>query len=182
MANGGFASTAALLEKQAHRLSRQKQQRAELKATALEAARIAHAAQAEARQANSKAQPSQSKDAAASDGPDEEAATAAALKAMQVAGAATEASDNAAARASAATAKGENWMGADSLAILLGGLVDCRLDVHAATAPLQVVLRTCRAVMHQVGVLSEEELKKENQEVCVGLCVGYGRAYAYGYG
>lgn len=179
MANGGFASTAALLEKQAHRLTRQAQQRAELKAAALEAARIAHAAQAEARQANSKAQPSPSKDAAASD---EEAATAAALKAMQVAGVATEASDNAAARASAATAKGENWMGADSLAILLGGLVDCRLDVHAATAPLQVVLRTCRAVMLQVNMLSEEELKKENQEVCPGLCVGYGHAYAHGYG
>lgn len=169
MANGGFASTAALLEEQAHRLSRQAQQRTELKAAASQASKIAHAAQAEARQASSRTTSSRSSDAdpGPPDSRDEEAATAAALKAMQVAGVATEASDTAAARASAATAKGEHWMGADSLAVLLGGLVDCRLDAHAAMAPLQVVVRTCKAVMLQVSVLSEEELKKENQEVSV---------------
>lgn len=171
MTNDGFALTASLLEKQAARLQLQAQLRAEAKAAATETARRAQMAQVEARQAASAAAAATGGVAAVAGlggpGGDDLIAAAAAVRAMKAAAAATEASEAAAASAMSALSKGEQWMGADSLALLLGGLVDCRVDVQAHPVALQVVKRACRAVMVQVSVLSEEELKKENQEVCV---------------
>lgn len=178
MGNGGFENTAVLLERQAARLEIQAKIRAETKATAVEKARRAQVAQAEARQAASAAAVAASSGgmgigngvktdhSCEDDGEDALAAVSeAAIKAVEAAGAATEESEVAAATAASAASKGERWMGAESLAILLGGLVDCRMDLHSRTEVAKIMSRTCRAIMRQVSVLSEEELKKENQEV-----------------
>lgn len=181
MSNGGFENTAVLLEKQAARLEGQARTRAETKAAAVEKARRAQVAQAEARQAASIAAVAASgggigiRNGVKNDyncedsGEDMLAAVSeAAIKAVEAAGAATEESEEAAATAASAASKVERWMGAESLAILLGGLVDYRVDLHSRTEVAKVVSRTCRAIMRQVSVLSEEELKKENQEVRAG--------------
>lgn len=104
------------------------------------------------------------------------------------------------ARRLAAEKGAERWLGAEALSTLLAALLECRLvmdgglawtagggavhpndgaaggDAAAAAAaaavssPLQVAQRTCRAIMMQIGVLSEEELKKESPDVR-GKCV-----------
>ena len=43
--------------------------------------------------------------------------------------------------------------------------MDCTAEVQAHVTAVEVIKRTCQAVMLQVSVLSEEELKRENQEV-----------------
>lgn len=165
-----------LLESQALRLERQARLRDEAKVAAADTARRAQLAQAEARQAATAAGVAVAAEAGAGvgGGPGDEfshsaasAASAAAAKAIEAARLATESSEVAAAAAAATVAKGEQWLGADSLAVLLGGLVDCTPEVQAHATAVEVIKRTCQAVMLQVSVLSEEELKRENQEVRV---------------
>ena len=172
--NEGFGAATMLLESQAHRLERQARLRDEAKVAAADTARRAQLAQAEARQAATAAGVAVAAEAGAGvgGGPGEEfshsaasAASATAAKAIEAARLATEASEVAAAAAAATVAKGEHWLGADSLAVLLGGLVDCTAEVQAHATAVEVIKRTCHAVMLQVSVLSEEELKRENQEV-----------------
>lgn len=99
------------------------------------------------------------------------------------------------ARRLAAEKGAEQWLGADALATLVTALIECRIameggaawtaaaagggggvhpndgggggggDASASSSPLQVAQRTCKAIMMQVGVLSEEELKKESPDV-----------------
>ncbi|CAM9913858.1 unnamed protein product, partial [Laminaria digitata] len=136
--NEGFGAATMLLENQALRLERQARLRSEAKVVAANTARRAQLAQAEARQAATAAGAAVAARAGAGvggsvgEGSGEEfspsaasAASAAAAKAIEVARLATEASEVAAAAAAATLAKGEQWLGADSLAVLLGGLVDC---------------------------------------------------------
>lgn len=178
--NEGFGAATMLLESQALRLERQARLRDEAKVAAADTARRAQLAQAEARQAATAAGVAVAAEAGAGvgGGPGDEfshsaasAASAAAAKAIEAARLATESSEVAAAAAAATVAKGEQWLGADSLAVLLGGLVDCTPEVQAHVTAVEVIKRTCQAVMLQVSVLSEEELKRENQEVraCVRL-------------
>lgn len=178
VSNEGFGAATMLLESQAYRLERQALLRDEAKVAAADTARRAQLAQAEARQAATAAGVAAETGAGVEGGPGKEfslsaacAASATAAKAIEAARLATEASEVAAAAAAATVAKGEQWLGADSLAVLLGGLVDCTAEVQAHATAVEVIKRTCQAVMLQVSVLSEEELKRENQEVrtCVRL-------------
>lgn len=86
----------------------------------------------------------------------------AAAKAVEAAVAATAAADVASAAAANVAAQAEHWHGSESLAVLLGAISDCLVDEPTAA---QIAARMCKAVMTQVRVLSEEELKKENQDV-----------------
>lgn len=229
MGNGAFSATADLLEKQTARLAHQARLREGAKTTAVEMARRAQVAQAEARQAAAQnAAASEEQDGGGLGGGDggpggpggekkRAAAATAAVVALEAAVVANQASEAAAAEArTLATAKGEVWLGAEALATLLAGLVECRLvdgaswtgagagapgaigvgggGIHqggggggasSSSAPSKVAHRACKAIMKQVGVLSEEELKKENQDVriskivwlaffrCVFSCVFY---------
>ncbi|CAN0313200.1 unnamed protein product, partial [Ectocarpus sp. 8 AP-2014] len=191
MDNGTFGAAADLLEQQAARLDSQARRREGIKAAAAETARRAQLAQAEARQA---AQNASSPAEGGGGGPaDKEAVVARAVGAARAAG---EAAEAAAAEARAlAAAKGEQWLGAESLSVVLAALLECKLGTDSpvgggglpavaqpgggggggggggnggsggSTSPaLRVAQRACRAIMKQVRVLSEEELKKESQE------------------
>ncbi|CBJ33399.1 conserved unknown protein [Ectocarpus siliculosus] len=188
MDNGTFGAAADLLEQQAARLDSQARRREGVKAAAAETARRAQLAQAEARQA---AQNAPSPAEGGGGGPaDKEAVVARAVGAARAAG---EAAEAAAAEARAlAAAKGEQWLGAESLSVVLAALLECKLGTDAPVGggglpavaqpgggggdgggnggsgsispALRVAQRACRAIMKQVRVLSEEELKKESQE------------------
>ncbi|CAM9650657.1 unnamed protein product [Ectocarpus sp. 6 AP-2014] len=186
MDNGTFGAAADLLEQQAARLDSQARRREGVKAAAAETARRAQLAQAEARQA---AQNASSPAEGGGGGPaDKEAVVARAVGAARAAG---EAAEAAAAEARAlAAAKGEQWLGAESLSVVLAALLECKLGTDAPVGggglpavaqpgggggggnggsgsispALRVAQRACRAIMKQVRVLSEEELKKESQE------------------
>ncbi|CAM9396742.1 unnamed protein product, partial [Scytosiphon promiscuus] len=172
MANGAFSEAAGLLEQQASRLRVQAKLRWEMKAAAAETAKLAQIAQVEARLAALVA--SSSGGTGGGDLADKEAATAAAVRAATAARVAADNAEAAAVKARAtAAAKGEQWLGADSLAVFLAGLLECRLSDGGAALPggggggggsLQVAQRACRAIMMQVRVLSEEELKKESPD------------------
>lgn len=194
MGNGTFLAVAVLLEKQTERLDSQARLRERAKATSVEMARRAQVAQAEARQATLNASES-SGSGSGSGGPSGEggdAARAAAGRAVQAARAASQASEAAIAEARrlAAEKGAERWLGADALSTLLAALLECRMVMEAGagwtapaggagvrqndgggggaaalSSPQQVAQRTCKAIMMQVGVLSEEELKKESPDV-----------------
>ena len=169
MNNGGFEAAATLLERQAVRLENQARFRREAKAKAEATARQAQIAQAEARQATSAIVGSVAEIGNITGigngmGNHENIDDNIALRVASAA-AAAEASEVAAATAASAASKGERWMGAESLSILLGGLVDTRTELHRGSEWVRIIRRTCTAIMRQVSVLSEEELKKENQEV-----------------
>lgn len=187
MVNGAFSAVADLLEKQTARLDHQARVREGAKTTAAEMARRAQMAQAEARQAAALNAASEEQDGSSGE-KNKAAATTVAVTALEAAVVANQAAEAAAAEArTVAMAKGETWLGAEALATLLAGLLECRLvdaaswagtgaGVHQGgggggggassnSAPVQVAQRACRAIMMQVGVLSEEELKKENQDV-----------------
>ncbi|CAM9345784.1 unnamed protein product, partial [Choristocarpus tenellus] len=69
--------------------------------------------------------------------------------------------------AGASGVSGERWLGAEKIYILLSGLVEAvagELNVRVKA----VAMRVCTAVMEQIKVLTEEELKKENQEQSLG--------------
>lgn len=86
-----------------------------------------------------------------------------AVEAVEAAVAANAALESAAAAAAAAAAQGEQWLGSEPLAILLGAVADCL--VEQPPSAVHIAMQMCNAVMIQVEVLSEEELKKENQDV-----------------
>ena len=183
MGNGTFLAVADLLEKQTERLDAQARLRERAKAAALDTGRRAQLAQAEARQA--------ALNAAGAAGGD--AARTAAVGAEEAARAAARAAEAAVAEARRlALDRGEQWLGADALGTLLAALLECQLVMEGGpgwtsptvggvgrragvvggggsggASPLQVVQRTCKAIMLQVGVLSEEELKKESPDVRV---------------
>lgn len=210
MSNGAFSAAADLLEKQTARLAHQARVREGARTTAVEMARRAQVAQAEARQAATlnAAAASGEHDGGDGGGPGGEkkraAATTAAVMTLEAAVVANQASEAAAAEArTLATAKGEVWLGAEALATLLAGLVECRLvdgaswtgggaagagpgagvvgagmhqgggggGASSSSTPSKVAHRACKAIMKQVGVLSEEELKKENQDVRIYIYV-----------
>lgn len=124
-----------------------------------------------------------------------DAARAVAATAAEAARAASQAAEAAAAEARrlAAEKGAERWLGAEALSTLLSALLECRMVMEGGAAwtappggrvvrpndsrgsgddddvplssPLQVTQRTCKAIMMQIGVLSEEELKKESPDV-----------------
>lgn len=190
MGNGTFLAVAVLLEKQTERLDSQARLRERAKATAVEMARRAQVAQAEARQATLNASESSGSGSGGPSGEGGDAARAAAGRAVQAARAASQASEAAIAEARrlAAEKGAERWLGADALSTLLAALLECRMVMEAGagwtapaggagvrqndgggaaalSSPQQVAQRTCKAIMMQVGVLSEEELKKESPDV-----------------
>lgn len=90
--------------------------------------------------------------------------------AAEKARAAKVASDQATAKASAVphgSAPTGPWMGAAGLAIVIGAVADARPDHQMLTRHGAIVVKTCTAVMAQVDVLTEDELKKENQDVSI---------------
>eukprot|EP00903_Cladosiphon_okamuranus_P009694 g9223.t1 len=187
MVNGTFLAVAVLLEKQTERLDSQSRLRERAKAAAVEMARRAQVAQAEARQATLNASDSSSSGSGGGGG----GAEGDADRAVEAARAASRASEAALAevRRLAAEKGAERWLGAEALSTLLAALLECRLLMEggpgwtapagggvrphdgggaggnaALSSPLQVAQRTCKAIMMQVGVLSEEELKKESPD------------------
>lgn len=165
MQNGGFKGVATLLDQQTVRLQRQAKLRADAKATKENKARRAQLARAEAKQAK------QNLDflVTGANAGDLESAEAAVEKAVEAAVLATANSERASAAAAAAcsTDAGEHWMGAESMAIILGAVAECRLE-QPPTA-IAVVVKICQAMMMQVAVLTEEELKKESQDALTNV-------------
>lgn len=200
MGNGTFLAAAVLLEKQTERLDSQARLRERAKASAVELARRAQVAQAEARQATLNASEVSAGGGAGGPGEGGNTARTVAMRAVEAARVASQAAEDAVAEARrlAAEKGAERWLGADALSTLLAALLECRMVMEggaewtaaaggggarpidggggngdaALSSPVQVAQRTCKAIMMQVGVLSEEELKKESPDVSVLECSG----------
>lgn len=181
MANGGFEVVAKVLDGQAKRLKHLADQRAAAKASVKQKERLAQLAMNDARQAQ---QAVISLKAANKGGEELDKAQAHARDTLDTARAARAASEKAKSTAAAICAAstpgqpggaggagGQYHVGVNAagLSIVVGALADCRLD--ASPNAVGVVVKTCTAVMSQVGVLTDEALKKENQDVSTGVCL-----------
>ena len=171
--NGGLAAASVFLENQASRLDHQAKKRAEAKATATISARRARIARAKA---------GLDTDASISD-LCHSVASASSAKALEVVRAATLASEAAAASVASSAVNCERWIGAHPLSILLAGLTDGDAFPPARrNSGVNIVKRTCAAIMSQVRVLSKEELEEEHHEVRHLRAVCYGKAGRKGEG
>lgn len=169
MTNGGFEVVAKFLEAQGKDLKRKADQRAADKADAKEKLNAANEAMAKLRNAQQKVV---SLSAEGATGAELQDARDAANMVVENTRAARAASEQAATKAAAAplgSAPTGPWMGAAGLAIVIGAIAEYRLDHQPSPNTVTVVVKTCTAVMAQVDVLTEDELKKENQDVSIAL-------------